>query len=61
MATHFGGVGKTPVEDPRAQETDNVSEGEALDKELINYFVKQQTSNSLWKINTMNQGKPYMN
>ena len=26
MDTHFGGVGDTPVEDPRTQETDNVSD-----------------------------------
>ena len=29
MATCFGGVGDTPVEDPRTQETDNTSEGES--------------------------------
>ena len=39
MATHFSGVGNTPVEDPRSQEIDNVSEG---------YFARQKTSNSLW-------------
>ena len=35
MATHFGGVGDTPVEDPRTQETDNVSEGESQDEDLM--------------------------
>ena len=35
MATHFGGVGNTPVEDPRTQETDNISEGESQDEDLI--------------------------
>ena len=39
MATHFGGVGDTPVEDPRAQETDNVSEGEAQDEELVRQLL----------------------
>ena len=39
MATHFSGVGDTPVEDPRTQETDNVSEGEALDEELIRQLL----------------------
>ena len=32
MATRFSGVGDTPVEDPRTQETDNVSEGESQEK-----------------------------
>ena len=35
MATHFSGVGNTPVEDPRTQETDNISEGESQDEDLI--------------------------
>ena len=35
MATHFGGVGNTPIEDPRTQETDNISEGESQDEDLI--------------------------
>ena len=35
MATHFSGVGDTPVEDPRTQETDNVSEGESQDEDLM--------------------------
>ena len=35
MATHFGGVGDTPIEDPRTQETDNISEGESQDEDLI--------------------------
>ena len=39
MVTHFSGVGDTPVEDPRTQEIDNVSEGEALDKELIRQLL----------------------
>ena len=39
MATCFGGVGDTPVEDPRTQETDNISEGEMLDDELIRQLL----------------------
>ena len=35
MATHFSGVGHTPIEDPRTQETDNISEGESQDEDLI--------------------------
>ena len=62
MATCFSGVGNTPVEDPRTREADNVSEGEALDEELIRQLLhKTATLNSLQKIKTMNQGKPYMN
>ena len=35
MATHFGGVGNTPREDPRIQETDNGSENESQDEDLM--------------------------
>ena len=35
MATCFGGVGNTPVEDPRTQETDNGSESESQDENLM--------------------------
>ena len=35
MATHFGGVGDTPVEDHRTQKIDNVSEGESQDEDLM--------------------------
>ena len=48
MATHFGGVGDTPVEDPRTQETDNVSEGESQDEDLMRQgLLKQQILNNL--------------
>ena len=39
MATRFGGVGDTPVEDPRIQETDNISEGESQDEDLIRQLL----------------------
>ena len=35
MATHFGGVGNTPIEDPRTQETDNGSKIESQDEDLM--------------------------
>ena len=35
MATHFGGVGDAPIEDPRTQETDNGSEIESQDEDLM--------------------------
>ena len=35
MATHFGGVGDAPIEDPRTQETDNGSENESQDEDLM--------------------------
>ena len=41
MATHFGGVGNTPVEDPRTQETDNISEGECQDEDLIRQLLTE--------------------
>ena len=33
MATHFGGIGNTPIEDHRIQEPDNISGGESQDKD----------------------------
>ena len=41
MATHFGGVGNTPVEDPRTQETDNISEDESQDEDLIRQVLTE--------------------
>ena len=41
MATHFGGVGDTPVEDPRTQETDNGSESESQDEDLMRQFLAE--------------------
>ena len=41
MATHFSGVGDTPVEDPRTQETDNISEGESQDEDLIRQVLTE--------------------
>ena len=35
MATHFSGVGDTPVEDHRTREVDNVSEGESQNEDLM--------------------------
>ena len=35
MATHFGGVSNTPVEDTRTQDTDNGSESEYQDEDLM--------------------------
>ena len=61
MATHFGGVGNTPVEDSRTQETDNISEAESQDEDLIRQ-VLTETANikQFVEENIMNQGKPYM-
>ena len=41
MATCFGGVGNTPVEDPRTQETDNISEGDSQDEDLIRQVLTE--------------------
>ena len=35
IATHFGGVGNTPMENPKTQDVDNVSEDESQDEDLI--------------------------
>ena len=39
MATHFSGVGNTPVEDPKTQDIDNVSEDESQDEDLIRQLL----------------------
>ena len=39
MATHFGGVGNTPVENPTTQDIDNVSEDESQDEDLIRQLI----------------------
>ena len=41
MATHFGGVGDTPVENPDSQDTDNVSEDETQDGGLIRQLLTE--------------------
>ena len=41
MATHFGGVGNAPVENPKNQETDNVSEDESQDEDLIRQLLTE--------------------
>ena len=35
MATHFGGIGDAPIEDPRTQEPDNGSENEFQEEDLM--------------------------
>ena len=35
MATHFGGVGNTSMENPETQEVDNVSEDESQDDNIV--------------------------
>ena len=41
MATRFSGVGDTPVENPKNQETDNVSEDESQDEDLIRQLLTE--------------------
>ena len=41
MATHFSGVGNAPVEDPRTQETDNGSESESQDEDLMRQVLAE--------------------
>ena len=41
MATHFGGVGNTPVENPKTQDIDNVSEDESQDEDLIRQLLHE--------------------
>ena len=35
MATHFGGVGNTSMENPESQDVDNVSEDESQDENIV--------------------------
>ena len=39
MATCFGRVGNTPVENPKTQDIDNVSEDESQDEDLIRQLL----------------------
>ena len=39
MATHFSGVGNTPMENPKTQDVDNVSEDESQDEDLIRQLL----------------------
>ena len=41
MATYFGGVGNTPVENPKTQDIDNVSEDESQDEDLIRQLLHE--------------------
>ena len=41
MDTHFGGVGDAPVENPKNQETDNVSKDEFQDEDLIRQLLTE--------------------
>ena len=41
MATHFGGVGDTPVETPKTQDIDNISEDESQDEDLIRQLLHE--------------------
>ena len=39
MATCFGGVGDTLMENPKTQDVDNVSEDESQDEDLIRQLI----------------------
>ena len=41
MATHFGGIGDAPIEDPRAQEPDNGSENEFSEEDLMRQVLAE--------------------
>ena len=41
MATHFGGVGNTPMENLKTQDVDNVSEDESQDEDLIRQLIHE--------------------
>ena len=41
MATHFGGVGNTTMENPETQDVDNVSEDESQDEDIIKKLLHE--------------------
>ena len=41
MATCFGGIGNTPIEDPRTQESDNGSENEFQDEDATRQVLTE--------------------
>ena len=41
MATHFGGVGDTPVDNHNTQGVDNVSEDESQDEDLLRWLLRK--------------------
>ena len=43
MATHFGGVGNTPMENPKTLDVDNISEDESHDEDLIRQLLCKTT------------------
>ena len=44
MATHFGGVGNTPMKTLKTQDVDNVSEDESQDEDLIRQLLCKTAS-----------------
>ena len=61
MATHFGGIGNAPIEDPRTQEPDNGSENEFQEEDLMRQVLAEtENIKRLLKIGLTNQGMPYM-
>ena len=43
MATHFGGMGVTPIEDSRVQEPNNISESESQDKDPLKQVLRRDS------------------
>ena len=41
MATRFGAVGDSPVENPKTQDIDNVSEDESQEEDLIRQLIHE--------------------
>ena len=39
MATHFGGVGDTSMENPKTQDLDNVSQDDFQDKNVVHKLL----------------------
>ena len=41
MATHFGGVGNTSMENPETQDMDNISEDEFQDESIVQKLLQE--------------------
>ena len=44
MATHFGGVGNTSMENPETQDVDNVSENDLQDENIVQKITSQDST-----------------
>ena len=62
MATHFGGVGDTSMENPETQDVDNVSEDDFQDEHIVQKLLcKTEHLKQVIEDRDNDPGKLYMN